>query len=139
MLIHLAFDIVQVPASTPHSILRASMTTYATPVPHDVVKASGTLSRFPTAIHRDHSLCLDAAYKIRDEFVSEVEVDLNAKTIGDYPVLGLVHVVAFTIPECLPERLALMTRFTDFTIMNDGKRGGMCSGKYTLLTNARLL
>lgn len=97
------------------------MTTYATLVPHDIVKQSGTLTRFPTAVHCDHALCLEAAHKIRDDFVSEVDVDLNAKTIGDYPVLGSVHVVAFTIPECLPERLALMTRLTDFTIMNDGK------------------
>ena len=101
------------------------MTTYATLVPHDVLKQSGTLTRFPTAVHRDHALCLKAAYKIRDDFVSKVEVDLNAKTIGDYPVLGLVHAVAFTIPECLPKRLALMTRFTDFTILNDGKPAGM--------------
>lgn len=97
------------------------MTTYATLVPHDIVERSGTRTRFPTAVHRDHALCLEAAHKIRDDFVSEVDVDLNAKTIGEYSALGPVHVVAFTIPECLPERLAIMTRFTDFTIMNDGK------------------
>ncbi|KAB8227105.1 uncharacterized protein BDW43DRAFT_294912 [Aspergillus alliaceus] len=103
------------------------MTTYATHMPQDVVKQSGTLTRFPTAVHRDHALCLEAAHKIRHDFVSKVDVELNAKTIGDYPVLGPVHVVAFTIPECLPERLQIMTRFTDFTIMNDGRPANMIS------------
>lgn len=114
------------------------MATYATLVPQDLIEESGTLTRFPTAVHRDHALCLEASYKIRDAFVSKVEVDLNAKTIGDYPMLGPVHVVAFTIPECLPERLALMTKFTDFTILNDGKLTDMIS-KDTDLTTIRLL
>ncbi|SMY28204.1 unnamed protein product [Zymoseptoria tritici ST99CH_1A5] len=95
------------------------MAEFAIPVPDDVVKQSGTLSRFPTAVHREHARCLAAANKIRDDFAAQVDSDLDAKTTGHYPALGAVHVVAFTIPECLPERLALMTRFTDFTIMND--------------------
>lgn len=98
-----------------------NMAEFAIPVPDDVVKQSGTLSRFPTAVHREHARCLAAANKIRDDFAAQVDSDLDAKTTGHYPALGAVHVVAFTIPECLPERLALMTRFTDFTIMNDGR------------------
>jgi hypothetical protein len=96
------------------------MDSYAEVIPSEAINASGSLTRFPTAVHREHNLCLDAAIKIRDDFASKVEVKLDAKTIGRYPGLGPVHVVAFTIPECLPERLALMTRFTDFTILNDG-------------------
>ncbi|KAI7369167.1 hypothetical protein KC354_g2138 [Hortaea werneckii] len=95
------------------------MKTYALPVDSGTIKRSGTLSRFPTAVHSDHAVCIPAAHSIRSDFASQVDMDIDAKTIGDYPELGPVHVVAFTIPDCLPDRLALMTRFTDFTIMND--------------------
>lgn len=49
-----------------------------------------------------------------------MQVQLRAKTVGDYPKLGLVHLAAFIFPECLPERLPLLTRFLDFTPLNDG-------------------
>lgn len=97
------------------------MAIYATIVPDDVVKQSGSLTRFPTAVHREHVRCLEAAREIRDDFASRVNADFDAKTIGNYPVLGSVHVVAFTIPDCLPERLAVMTKLTDFTTLNDGE------------------
>ncbi|KAK2734039.1 hypothetical protein FQN57_001874 [Myotisia sp. PD_48] len=101
------------------------MTTYSTLVPHDIVKQSGSRTRFPTAVHQDHALCLEAAHRLQDDFSStvDVDVDLKSKTIGDYPMLGFAHLVAFAIPECLPERLAIMTRFTDFTILNDDYYG----------------
>lgn len=42
-----------------------------------------------------------------------------AKTLGDVPNLGLVHPMALTIPNCLPDRLPAITRFADYTILND--------------------
>ncbi|KAK7724753.1 hypothetical protein SLS63_008447 [Diaporthe eres] len=42
-----------------------------------------------------------------------------AKTLADVPGLGLVHPMALTIPNCLPDRLPAITRFADYTILND--------------------
>ena len=42
-----------------------------------------------------------------------------SKTIASVPGIGRLHAVAFTIPNSLPERLSVLTRFAEFTILND--------------------
>ncbi|KAF9894216.1 hypothetical protein FE257_007718 [Aspergillus nanangensis] len=96
------------------------MSTHAIPIPEDVVKASGRrLCKFPAMISRHHHLCLGASANLKEEFRSLTQANININTVATVPRLGLVHAVAITTPECLPERLPILTRFADFTVLND--------------------
>lgn len=96
------------------------MPSFAVPVPEDIVKQPGALTRFPVVVHANHALCLEISRKFGEEFNAALNVQLDPKAIGNYPQLGIVHTFPFTMPECLPERLPVMTRPTDFTFFNDG-------------------
>ncbi|KAM5464534.1 geranylgeranyl pyrophosphate synthetase [Microsporum ferrugineum] len=95
------------------------MTSFAVPVPEDIIKQSKALTRFPILIHANHSLCLDRSSRLKEEFKATLNVQLDAKTIDSFPLLGPVHIVAFIIPGCLPERLPILAEFVDFAALKD--------------------
>ncbi|KAH7055784.1 polyprenyl synthetase [Macrophomina phaseolina] len=92
---------------------------FSTPLPAELVRRSGSLTRFETVIHKHNQICTEAAERVLDEFNEAMGTDIVPRTIADIPGLGRMHAIAFTIPNCLPERLAVLTRFAEFTILND--------------------
>ncbi|EEQ29904.1 geranylgeranyl pyrophosphate synthase [Microsporum canis CBS 113480] len=95
------------------------MTSFAVPIPEDIIKQSKALTRFPVLVHANHSLCLDRSSRLKEEFKATLNVQLDAKTIDTFPLLGPVHTVAFIIPGCLPERLPVLAEFVDFAALKD--------------------
>lgn len=92
---------------------------FSLPVSEDLVQASGSRSKFPTAVHQNYKTCVGAAQSIEAEYNDAMGTKIVAKTLADVPGLGLVHPMALTIPNCLPDRLPAITRFADYTILND--------------------
>ncbi|KAM5468358.1 geranylgeranyl pyrophosphate synthetase [Microsporum audouinii] len=95
------------------------MASFAVPVPEDIIKQSKALTRFPILIHANHSLCPDRSSRLKEEFKATLNVQLDAKTIDSFPLLGPVHIVAFILPGCLPERLPILAEFVDFAALKD--------------------
>ncbi|TQN70475.1 Ophiobolin F synthase [Colletotrichum shisoi] len=99
------------------------MASFARPVSEAVVASSGSRSKFPAYIHQSYGKCVKAAKETEHEYNQAMSTDIKSKTLADIPGLGLVHPMALTIANCLPDRLAAITRFADFTILNfDYKR-----------------
>lgn len=107
---------------------------FSNPLPTELVRNSGSLTRFQTVIHKNNQICTEAAERVRDEFNEAMKTDIVPRTVAEIPGLGRMHAVAFTIPNCLPERLAVLTRFAEFTILNDGKQEISEKVGYTNLT-----
>ncbi|KAJ5721020.1 uncharacterized protein N7483_008954 [Penicillium malachiteum] len=95
------------------------MSDHVVPIPDEILQQAGIISIFPAAVHRDHELAVEDARQLRHEFSSEINMDLDTKTIANIPGFGHSHVTALTMPECLPERLSLITLFTESTFLND--------------------
>lgn len=53
------------------------------------------------------------------EYNDAMGTKIVPKILANIPDLGLVHPMALTIPNCLSDRLAAITRFADYTILND--------------------
>jgi hypothetical protein len=88
--------------------------------PYDVAAASkqGCWSILPLRIHKDEHLAVEASY----EFLSDWE-KVVGKVEGVEDTICLCfngHFVAVTIPECIPERLRIVTRLSDFSYVYDG-------------------
>lgn len=94
---------------------------FSIPVPQSTLHQSHSFTKFETVVHQSHQTCSAAAEKIQAEFNSAMNTDIVTNTIADVPGLGRVHFLAFTIPNCLPERLVALVRFAEFTLLNDGK------------------
>lgn len=92
---------------------------FSLPVPDGVVQASGSRSKFPTAVHQNYETCIGAARSMEIEYNDAMGTKIVPKILANIPDLGLVHPMALTIPNCLPDRLAAITRFADYTILND--------------------
>ncbi|KAJ0162043.1 Ophiobolin F synthase [Colletotrichum tanaceti] len=95
------------------------MASLSRPVPEAIVASSGSRSRFPTYIHQSHDICVAAAKETEREYNQAMSTNIRSRTLAEIPGLGLVHPMALTIANCLPDRLAAITRFADFTILND--------------------
>ncbi|KAK2006284.1 geranylgeranyl pyrophosphate synthase [Colletotrichum eremochloae] len=95
------------------------MPSFSRPVPDGIVISSGLRSRFPPYVHQNYEKCVEAAKGMEDEYNQTMSTNIKSRTLADVPGLGLVHPMALTIANCLPERLAAITRFADFTILND--------------------
>ncbi|KAJ6008083.1 hypothetical protein N7540_012059 [Penicillium herquei] len=95
------------------------MSDHVITIPEDILQQACLASVLPAAIHRDYELAVESARELRHEFGTEVNMDVDTKTIADLPGFGLTHVTALTMPQCLPERLSLMTLFTETTFLND--------------------
>ncbi|KAK2052113.1 geranylgeranyl pyrophosphate synthase [Colletotrichum caudatum] len=95
------------------------MPSFSRPVPDEIVVSSGLRSRFPTHVHRNYEACVEAAKGIEAEYNQTMLTNIESKTLANIPGLGPVHPMALTIANCLPERLSAITRFADFTILND--------------------
>ncbi|KAJ5703678.1 hypothetical protein N7493_011603 [Penicillium malachiteum] len=100
--------------------LRTTMSDYVISISGDTLRQAGVISIFPAALHRDHELAVEDARELRHEFSSEVNMDVDTKTISDVPGFGLCHVTSLAMPQCRPERLSLLTVFTETTFLNDG-------------------
>ncbi|KAJ5701814.1 hypothetical protein N7488_009362 [Penicillium malachiteum] len=96
------------------------MSPYVIPISEDSLRQAGVISIFHAALHRDHELAVEDARELRHEFSSEVNMDVDTKTISDVPGVGLCHVTSLAMPQCRPERLSLLTVFTETTFLNDG-------------------
>ncbi|CAN8101351.1 unnamed protein product [Discula destructiva] len=92
---------------------------FSMPIPEELAAASGSRSRFSTVVHQHYETCAEAARSIETQYNEAMGTKMVAKTLADVPGLGLVHPMALTIPNCLPDRLPAITRFADFTILND--------------------
>ncbi|KAF5021009.1 hypothetical protein F66182_6940 [Fusarium sp. NRRL 66182] len=95
------------------------MTIFSTPVSPELLRRSGTTTRFPTVIHQKSQICTVAAEGLLQDFNEAMATEVTPLTIAHVPELGRVHAIALTIPNCIPERLAVLTRFAEFTILND--------------------
>jgi hypothetical protein len=89
---------------------------------YDAAAASelGCWSILPLRIHKNEQIAVDASY----EFLADWEkVVGRAASKGAEDTICLCsngHFVAVTIPECLPERLRIVTRLSDFSYVYDG-------------------
>ncbi|CCF32910.1 geranylgeranyl pyrophosphate synthase [Colletotrichum higginsianum] len=95
------------------------MASFSRPVPGAIVASSGSRSQFPTYIHQNFDKCVEAAKETEHEYNQAMSTNIKSNTLAEIPGLGLVHPMALTIANCLPDRLAAITRFADFTILND--------------------
>ncbi len=79
----------------------------------------GCWSTLPLRIHKDEQLAIEASY----EFLRDWEEAVGKGTDLDATISLCAngHFVALTIPECLPERLRIITRLSDFSYIYDGK------------------
>ena len=89
---------------------------------YDAESASrqGCWSILPLRIHKGERIANDASY----EFIADWE-KVAGKVEGVDDTICLCpggHFVALTIPECLPERLRIVTRLSDFSYVYDGKQ-----------------
>ncbi|KAL4936253.1 isoprenoid synthase domain-containing protein [Aspergillus oleicola] len=103
------------------------MASEAIVIPTDAVKRSGCVSIWPTLIHPHFESVNDDAIKLTEEYNAEMQINLNTDTIAQIPNLGPTHVTALTIPYCLDDRLALMTRFCELTFLNDDYYDDACA------------
>ncbi|POS72147.1 polyprenyl synthetase [Diaporthe helianthi] len=92
---------------------------FSTPVPELALQQSGSFTKFETVVHKNYKICRVAAEQIQAEFNKAMNTDIITNTVATVPGLGLVHFLAFTIPNCLPERLVALVRFAEFTLLND--------------------
>ena len=81
------------------------MDSFSVSVPKEVLEESRTNTRFPTLIHKDGSACIDAADRLQVEYNELFGTQIDGGTLCVCPQLGQTHLIALTIPECLPERL----------------------------------
>lgn len=95
------------------------MASFSRPVPGAIVASSGSRSKFPIYIHQNYDKCVEAAKETEHEYNQAMSTNIKSNTLAEIPGLGLVHPMALTIANCLPDRLAAITRFADFTILND--------------------
>ncbi|KAK2024969.1 polyprenyl synthetase [Colletotrichum zoysiae] len=92
---------------------------FSIPIPEPLVQQSGSHTRFATVRHRDFEICTKAAEQVQVEFNQAMDTEIITNTVAPVPGIGHLHAVAFTIPNGLPERMAVLTRFAEFTILND--------------------
>ncbi|KAK1992112.1 polyprenyl synthetase [Colletotrichum falcatum] len=92
---------------------------FSIPIPPPLIQQSGSHTRFATVRHRNFEICTKAAEQVQAEFNQAMDTNIITNTVAPVPGIGRLHAVAFTIPNCLPERLAVLTRFAEFTILND--------------------
>ncbi|CAN8100624.1 unnamed protein product [Discula destructiva] len=92
---------------------------FSVPVSQKLVQQSGSRTTFPTIIHQDHDAFTKAAEAMQHEYNQAMETSLDVRTVSKISGIGYVHPIALTIPHCLPERVAAVTRFAEFTILND--------------------
>lgn len=85
------------------------------------MRQSGSYTKFKTVVHQNYQICGAAAKQIQTEFNEAMGTNIITNTVASVPRLGHVHFLAFTIPNCLPERLVALTRFAEFTLLNDGE------------------
>ncbi|KAF4878377.1 Ophiobolin F synthase [Colletotrichum siamense] len=95
------------------------MPTFAQPVPDDIVASSGLRSKFRPHVHGNYQICVEPSKGMETFYNDAMSTQLESKTLADIPGLGLVHPMALAMANCLPERLPAITRFADFTILND--------------------
>ncbi|KAH9237577.1 hypothetical protein K456DRAFT_1940327 [Colletotrichum gloeosporioides 23] len=95
------------------------MPTFAQPVPDDIVASSGLRSKFRPHVHGNYQICVEPSKGMETFYNDAMSTQLESKTLPDIPGLGLVHPMALAMANCLPERLPAITRFADFTILND--------------------
>ncbi|KAL3462799.1 isoprenoid synthase domain-containing protein [Aspergillus heterothallicus] len=88
-------------------------------VPGEQTKRSGVVSIFPNIIHPLYALPIDDLKKLQTDFNAQVQMEIDTKTIAELEGFGEAHVTAFAMPYCLPERVSLITRFTEITFLND--------------------
>lgn len=98
----------------------------------ELLARAGTITRFETVVHNNHPICAEAAESLQDEFNKAMSTDIVTRTVADVPGIGRLHAIALTIPNCLPERLDALTRFAEFTLLNDGKKSGPRTRRTTL-------
>ena len=41
---------------------------FSTPIPESLVRQSGSQTKFPTVMHRNHEICTEAAEQLQGEF-----------------------------------------------------------------------
>lgn len=92
---------------------------FSVTVPQKLVRQSGSRTAFPTLIHRDHEAFTKAAESMQHDYNQAMETSIDVRTITKIEGLGNIHPIALTFPHCLPERVAAVTRFAEFTILND--------------------
>ncbi|KAK2038969.1 polyprenyl synthetase [Colletotrichum somersetense] len=92
---------------------------FSIPIPEPLVQQSGSHTRFATVMHRNFEICTKAAEQVQVEFNQAMNTEIITNTVAPVPGIGHLHAVAFTIPNGLPERMAVLTRFAEFTILND--------------------
>ncbi|KAF4960704.1 hypothetical protein FGADI_783 [Fusarium gaditjirri] len=92
---------------------------FSTPLPEALVRQSRSQTKFTTVMHSNHEICTESAERVQAEFNQAMETNIITRTVAPVPGIGRLHAVALTIPNCLPERLAALTRFAEFTILND--------------------
>jgi hypothetical protein len=96
------------------------MASLFSPVPKGIIKKGGPTIVFPVVIHKDYRIANDVAKKLQEDFNKAMRTQIDFDTVSLYPQLGEVHFLPLTMPECLPERLALVTEAMDLTAINDG-------------------
>lgn len=92
---------------------------FSIPVAQELVRQSRSRTTFPTVVHQDYEAFTKAAESIQHEYNQAMNTNIVVRTVTQIPGLGRVHPIALTIPHCLPERVAAVTRFAEFTILND--------------------
>ncbi|EFQ25311.1 polyprenyl synthetase [Colletotrichum graminicola] len=92
---------------------------FSLPIPESLIQQSGSHTRFATVRHCNYEICTKAAEQVQAEFNQAMDTEIITNTVAPVPGIGHLHAVAFTIPNCLPERLSVLTRFAEFTILND--------------------
>ncbi|KAF0328721.1 hypothetical protein GQ607_004133 [Colletotrichum asianum] len=95
------------------------MPTFAQLVPDDIVASSGLRSKFRPHVHGNYQICVEPSKGMETFYNDAMSTQLESKTLAEIPGLGLVHPMALAMANCLPERLPAITRFADFTILND--------------------
>jgi len=78
-----------------------------------------TFSIFPARVHRDQGVCRKASERLLKDWQDAIgDRGITESTTMN---LGYHHGVALLMPECLPERLSLVTSWVDFICLQDGQ------------------
>jgi hypothetical protein len=83
----------------------------------DIAKAQGCFTTLPIRVHRDKQAAEEASQRLVAEWENKMKGGHKADSIASFGPNG--HLVALSIPECLPERLELVTYVTDFMFFHD--------------------
>lgn len=102
-----------------HSIMASTL---SQPVDPSAIAASGCFTSLPLRKSNYEGIAVAASFDLFEEYnrlVREADV-----TKGVYDPRG--HGVSFWYPECLPERIDLVTRMQDLGLIHDGETISYC-------------